>query len=296
MTIGGIQISGEALGAILFAIGGLLTAAGLWVRANAKTVEAKAQVIQAQAQVTLRTAEAELAERLSITDTLKQYSSLLNAQIVINQQLKERADQQEETYQKRLQEKETRDESNYRVLSLTQDRIGQEIQGVLKKRFDTIDTTLSQLPTKVQEQNQSLVTNVFSEIATTVFSELATQLADRFAEITMAQEWYPFPDSADPEWRDEYVKPLVNKVRLYRRPVLSDVSLTDVQISQQGESMEVIQGRKKGWLAVRLLRDDKTPAQYGWLPEHEVTTGVTAIKLATNEQKAVTLNPVTVSP
>lgn len=293
MSIGGIQISAEAIGAILLGFGGVLTAIGIWLRAKAKVVESNAKKLagdakklEAEAQKTLNESQAELGERQAITDTLKQYSALLSQQIVINQQQKERADQQEETYQKRLQEKERRDEQNYRVLQQLQDRHHDELNGVLKRRFDHIDTTLAQLPGKLQEDNKAWVS--------TLLAELVAQFAERFAELTLSQEWYPFPDASDPEWREDYIKPLLTKVRVYRRPVLSDTSLTDVQLTMEGENVEIIQGRKKGWLVVRLVRDKKS--MYGWLPEHEVLTGLNAIKRATGEAAAVVLTPAPASP
>ncbi len=283
MVIGGVQISAETIGAFLFALGGLLTAFAIFIRANAKKIEASAKVVAANAsEIELRStaakaaADAELAERQFIMDAHKR-------QIIINDQLAAQQRQEKELYEKKLADKEAQDESNYRVLQQTQDRIGQEIQGVLKQRFDSVDRKLDELPGKLQEDNKEWVK--------TLVGELVTQMAERFAEFTMAQEWYPFPDVNDPEWREEFVKPLVNKVRLYRRPVLSDASLTDASVMTTGETMEIIQGRKKGWLVVRLPRGTK--ALYGWLPEHEVLTGMNAMKLATGEHSTInTASPI----
>lgn len=276
-SIGEIHISDEAVAAVFFAFGGLLTAFGIWIRAGAKKIEANAKTVEAKAKATVTEAEASYAERVSITQTLNQYSALLQQQITINQQMKERADQQEMTYQKRLAEKEQQDENNYRTLSQTQDRHAAEIQTQIRSRFDAVDRKLDELPSKLQDTSK--------EWLQTMVGELVTQLSERFAEFTMAQEWYPFPDMNDPEWREEFVKPLVGKVRLYRRPVMSETSVTDAVLVATGEMMEVIQGRKKGWLIVRLQRNAK--ALYGWIPEHEVITGLNAVKLATNEQPAV---------
>lgn len=275
---GDIQISAEAIGGILFAIGAILTAYGYWLRARAKKIEAEAEQVKATAIERVNNSTAERNERQAIVDTLKQYSDLLRQQITINQQHKERADQMEATYQKRLADKEARDEANYHTLQQLQDRHHAETHGVLKRRFDTLDETLAALPAKLQEDNKAWVG--------TLVGELVAQLADRFAELTLSQEWYPFPDATDPEWREEFVKPLVGKVRVYRRPVLSDTSLMDVTLMAEGENIEVIQGRKKGWLVVRLLREKR--AYYGWLPEHEVLTGLTAVR-KTSEMAAVTV-------
>lgn len=287
MVILGIHVSDEAVAAILFAIGGLLTAFGVWIRANAKKIEANAKkieanakTVEADAETKVKDAEAEFAERLSLSKTLTQYGELLQSQIIINQQQKERADAAEAAYQKRLEEKEKQDENNYRVLSQTQDRHAAEIHTQLRERFDIVERKLDDLPGKLQEDNK--------EWMKTLVGELVTQMAGQFADLTMSQEWYPFPDVTDPEWHEDFVKPLVNKVRLYRRPVLSEASVTDVVISAGGESMKVIQGRKKRWLLVRLTRDN-TEALYGWLPEHEVLTGLNAARRATGEAQAVTL-------
>lgn len=294
-SIGGIQISTESLNQLAVALAFILFGHGLLMRANAKKIEANAKKIEANAKeieanankinadATIAKAEAEAtaAERLSITQTLSQYSALLQQQITINSQAKERADQQEAIYQKRLLEKEQQDENNYRTLSQTQDRHAAEIQTQLKHRFDLVDRKLDELPNKLQDNSK--------EWLQTVIGELVTQLSERFAEFTMAQEWYPFPDMNDPEWREEFVKPLVGKVRLYRRPVLSETSVTDALIVVTGETMEIIQGRKKGWLIVRLQRNAKV--LYGWLPEHEVLTGLNAVKLATNEVPVVQPSP-----
>ncbi len=288
MADGGIQINAEVLNGVFLAVLGLVAAYAVWVRAKAKTIEARAKTIEAeaanlnaQATKTLNDSVAELNERNTITDTLKQFSSLLNAQIVINQQLKERADQQEELYQKRLAEKEKRDEDNYRVLQQLQDRNHAEIHGVLKTRFDAVDATLASLPARLQEDNKTWVS--------TLVGELVAQMAEKFAEFTLSQEWYPFPDTNDREWREEFVKPLVGKVKIYRRPVMSDTSLTDVLLMAEGENMDIIQGRKKGWLVVRLLREKR--AYYGWLPEHQVLTGLAAVR-KTSEIAAVQTQPV----
>jgi len=295
-SIGGIQISTESLNQLAVALAFILFGLGLLMRANAKKIEANAKEIEANAKkieanankinldakIAMTEAEATAAERMSITKTLNQYSELLQQQITINQQAKDRADQQEAAYQKRLQEKEQQDKNNYRTLSQTQDRHAAEIQTQIRTRFDGVERKIDELPTRLQTSN--------SQLLETAFGELAIQLRDLFAEFRLAQEWYPFPDMNDPEWRDEYVKPIVSKVRLYRRPVLSEASLTDVEIIQTGETMEIIQGRAKGWLIVRLQRNAK--ALYGWLPEHEVLTGLNAVKLATNEHPVITPTPI----
>jgi len=285
VVILGIHVSDEAVAAILFAIGGLLTAFGVWIRANAKKIEANAKkivanakTVEADAETKVKDAEAAFAERMSITEQLKQTGSLLQLQITVNSQLKERADAAEAKYQKRLEEKEKQDKNNYRVLSQTQDRHAAEIQTQLRERFNIVERKLDDLPGKLQDTN--------AEFARTLAGELVTQFADRIAEMTLAQEWYPFPDVNDPEWRVEFVKPMVNKVKLYRRPVLNEASLTDAEIPQTGSSMKIIKGRKKGWIVVR--RIGSTEAQYGWLPDHEVLVGVPAAKVATSELLATT--------
>lgn len=244
-------------------------------KADAEIKVAKVKDELSDSETARKEAEAELAERQFIMDNLKR-------QIAVNDQLSQRLEDEKTLYEKKLTDKEKQDESNYQVLKQTQNRIGQELHGVLVKRFDNIDKTLEALPAKLQDGNKEWVQ--------TLVGELVTQMAERFAEATMAQEWYLFPDAFDPEWREDFVKPLVNKVRLYRRPVLSDNSLTDVTIMPTGETMDIIQGRKKGWLIVRLMRGTK--ALYGWLPEHEVTTGLAALKRATSEaQVAAITNP-----
>lgn len=294
-SIGGIQISTESLNQLAVALAFIMFGLGLLMRANAKKIEANAKKIEANAKeieanankinldakIAMTEAEATAAERMSITKTLNQYSELLQQQITINQQAKDRADQQEAAYQKRLQEKEQQDENNYRTLSQTQDRHAAEIQTQIRTRFDGVERKIDALPTRLQTSN--------SQLLETAFGELAIQLRDLFAEFRLAQEWYPFPDMNDPEWREEFVKPLVGKVRLYRRPVLSETSVTDALIVATGETMEIIQGRKKGWLIVRLQRNAKV--LYGWLPEHEVLTGLNAVKLATNEVPVVQPSP-----
>jgi len=279
VEIAGVRISDEAIGALLFAIGGLLTAFGIWIRASSKKIEANAKEIEAGAVAKASSAEAELAERLSVTNSLKQYGELLQSQITINQQLKERADQQETAYQKRLEEKEKQDENNYHVLSQTQDRHAQEIQTQLQNRFDRVEKKIDDLPGKLQADTKEWVQ--------TIVAEVATQIAERFAEMTMAQEWYPFPDVNDPEWKEDFVKPLINRVRLYRRPVSSESSLTDAEVPQTGTTMKIIKGRKRGWLVVRRVGGSDT--QYGWLPEHEVLVGMSAVKKATGEAMAVAI-------
>ena len=282
MQIGSVQISAETIGTLIGALGFILVSLGLILRANAKRVEANAKKIMAEAKsieteanVLSTSAQAELAERQFIMDAHKR-------QITINDQLNERLDKEKRLYETRLADKEKKDESNYRVLSKVFDRHSQEIHDVLKKRFDRIDSTLAEIPSKILDGNK--------EWSQTMMGELAATLADLLATSMMAQEWYPFPDMNDPEWREEFVKPLVSKVRLYRRPVLSEASLTDAQILGTGETMEIIQGRKKGWL----VRDKKS--MYGWLPEHEVLTGLNAMKLSTNEISIVnTTNPVPVT-
>jgi len=273
MEANGFGILMSILAIIGMGIGVWATRAKNESSAKLKEVEATsterisvAEISVADAETARREAEAQLAERQFIVDSHKR-------QIVINDQLNDRLTNEKELYEKRLADKEKQDEDNYQVLKKTQDRIGAEIQGVLKQRFDKIDNTLNDLPGKLQNDNKEWVQ--------TLVGELVTQMAERFAEFTMAQEWYPFPDFNDPEWREDFVKPLVNKVRLYRRPVLSDASLSDVSIMPTGETMEIIQGRKKGWLVVRLPRGTK--ALYGWLPEHEVMTGVAALKRTTSE-------------
>jgi len=263
MVIFGIHVSEETVASAAFAIIGFLIAINIWIRARSKKIEA-------DAKVKVEMAQAELAERKFVMDSHKR-------QITINDQLNDRLDKEKALYEKRLADKEKKDESNYRVLSKVFDRHSQEIHDVLKKRFDRIETTLAEMPGKLQDGNK--------EWLQTAMGELAVQLADIFASSTMAQDWYPFPDANDPEWREEFVKPLVSKVRLYRRPVLSDASLTDAAILSSGETMEIIQGRKKGWLVVRLPRGSK--ALYGWLPEHEVLTGMNAVKLATGESAII---------
>lgn len=182
MDIAGIHVSDEAVAAILFAIGGLLTAIGglltafgVWIRANAKKIEANAKkieanakTVEADAETKVKDAEAAFAERMSITEQLKQTGSLLQLQITVNSQLKERADAAEAKYQKRLEEKEKQDENNYRVLSQTQDRHAAEIHTQLRERFDIVERKLDDLPAKLQDTN--------AEFARTLAGELVTNL------------------------------------------------------------------------------------------------------------------------
>jgi hypothetical protein len=149
-----------------------------------------------------------------------------------------------------------------------------------------IETKIDALPGKLQEDNKQFVQ--------TLVGELITQIADRFSEMTLAQEWYPFPDVSDPEWSEEYIKPLVNRVRLYRRPVSSDSSLTEVEIPATGTTMEIIRGRKKGWIVVR--RTNGAKAEYGWLPDYQVLVGMQAVRRATGEMAAVAVPAASLNP
>lgn len=288
MVVAGLHISEEVIMGALLLIIGLLTSFNLILRARAKKMDAEAKRIAAYAkkiedesEIKVKEAEAALSERLSLANTLNQYGDLLNKQIVINQQQKERTDDAERRWRKRLAIGERRAEQNYRVLSRTQDRHAAELHTHFESRFDGIEKKIDELPTKLQADTKEWIQ--------TVVAEVAAQIAERFAEVTLAQEWYPFPDMSDPEWQAEFVKPLVNKVRLYRRPVSSESSATDVEIPQAGSNMKIIKGRKKGWLVVR--RDEGTigGAFYGWVLEHEVLTGMTAIKRATGEAAAVAM-------
>jgi len=286
MVIAGFHISDEAIIAAAMAVIGLLGAWNLRSRARTKVIEADAETIKADAQVKIKDAEAKLAESLSLTKTLAAVGDMLQAQITINDQLKQRADADVITWEKKLAEKEKQDEQNYRTLSQAQDRHAAELHTHFRSRFDVIETKIDALPGKLQEDNKQFVQ--------TLVGELITQIADRFSEMTLAQEWYPFPDVSDPEWREEYVKPLVKSVRLYRRPVSTDSSLTDVEIPQSGTTMEIIRGRKKGWLVVR--RTSGTKAEYGWLPDYQVLVGMQAVRRATGEMAAVTVPAASLEP
>ena len=286
MVIGSIHISEEVIMATLMLLIGVLGTLNLRARGRAKMAEAKAEQLKAQARTIMadadtkvKLAEAELAERLSLAKTLTQYGQILDRQIIVNQQNKERADASDVSWQKKLDEKEKRDESNYQTLSKTQDRHAAELHEHFKQRFDQIDRKVDDLPSRLADGNK--------EFARTIAGEFVAQIGALFNEVTMAQEWYPFPDVNDPEWQDEFVKPLVNRVRLYRRPVSSESSVTDIEIPQAGSNMKIIKGRKKGWLVVRRASD--ADSVYGWVLEHEVLIGMAAVKRATGEALAVAL-------
>ncbi len=286
MVIAGTHINDEVIIAAAMALIGLLTALNISIRAKAKKIEADAETVKSDSQVKVKAAEGQLAEQLSLASTLKQFGDILQQQITINDQLKQRADADEVTREKKLAEKEKQADNNYHTLSQAQDRHAAELHSHFRSRFDVIETKIDALPGKLQEDNKQFVQ--------TLVGELITQIADRFSEMTLAQEWYPFPDVSDPEWSEEYIKPLVNRVRLYRRPVSSDSSLTEVEIPATGTTMEIIRGRKKGWIVVR--RTNGAKAEYGWLPDYQVLVGMQAVRRATGEMAAVAVPAASLNP
>lgn len=232
-----------------------------------------------------------------IADARKEVMSAETAQKKAEAEIKERDDLfgmiKELTGQNKEQTKQGKDfldslgkireekEADYQTLKNLNDSNTQIVVSEVQKAHSAVIAEIRALDTTIQTSKNNWIE--------TVAAEFASVLASKFNEQMMLQTQYPFPSSSDPDWIEDFVKPIVNHAWLYNRPLASEGTRSPVEIKAEGENLELIRGWKKDWIAVRFARGNK--AVFGWVQEHEIRIGLAAIRSTGETPVVTTLNP-----
>mgnify|MGYP000865273129 CR=1 FL=1 len=244
----------------------LLAIVGVWVYSSRTQIKTKAEQQEMDNKLRLQDAESRLSRQNA---EIRERSELLG---MIRELTK-----QGQTFLASLDKMEEQKEEDYKVLKhVVEDgtrNVLTEIknaEGRFVKRIDELDASLG---TKSTEWIQ------------TVASEFAVTLANKFNEVIAQQSNYPFPTPNDPEWHGDFMKALVTHAHVYDRTIATEANRIGVEIATEGQNVELIRGWKKDWIGVRFVHNGKPI--WGWVQEHEVVVGKTAVKLATSEVTVV---------
>lgn len=224
--------------------------------------ESRLKQVETDAQIKIDAARADLDERAFIREQLK-------AQIKLNEQHQlERAQ-----YDKRLAEKETKDEANYRVVGNVQRDTNIQIANLVNA-ISTMNRSLIEkidlLPSRITNGNADSLTSFAKSMA----AETGAVIAQQFAIQNLDRDLFPFPDPEDPAWKEEWVIPITPEPTLHKQPYFNDaVKLHKpcAQIVPGGERVRLIRNRIKGWVTIYKQGDDAHC--WGWLPEHCIKIG-----------------------
>lgn len=265
---------------VIFAILAILgTVVGVWATNSKRHTEVETQSQLAEIKIKLSDAENDAAD----SDTARKKAEA---------EIKERADLLEmikglskggADFLLSLQEIRKEKEADYETLKAIADTNAQIMVSEVQKSREAIISEIKALDTAIQISK----TNTIEMVAT----EFAAVFASKLNEQMVLQTQYPFPSSSDPDWVEDFVKPIVSHSWIYNRPYATEDTRSQVELKNEGQNVELIRGWKKDWLAVRFVAGNK--AVFGWVQEHEVRIGLTAIRLITGENPTVNLNPAT---
>lgn len=271
---------GELPSEIVLAVLGVLgTVIGAWGYSMRKAADARVTAVAAQledAETRRKQIEAEAAQAGALMQMFQQ-------QIEINRQNADQA----KTWAQALQEKEDKDESNYKTLRLLQDEntryLAQAIVDGARETRKANEDAARQLAELIGDMSRRVVQAVEAlpprlesstqETMKAFAAEIGLVMAQQIALHQLGQDLAPFPDASDPGWIEETLKPLVpGSARLRKRPLFDDRALvmSDMAvIAPEGEKVRLIRGRLKDWLIVMKPSASGLPA-WGWLPENSV--------------------------
>lgn len=232
-------------------------------------VKAEADTMVAKAQGELRRAEADIQEKAGLLNMIKELTQYNREQ-----------SRQNRDFLIGMKRLKAAREQDYKTLKAVYDDNAQLILTEVQLVKSAVNTSKSEIMTRVDTLDTSLQSwqkNSIQEVA----SEFAAVLAAKFQEKVFLQEQYPFPALDDPEWIEDFIKPLVSHVHVYRRPFANDTTRMTFELLAEGENISLYRGWRKDWLAVSFTRGRK--GVFGWVQEHEVLVGLPAAKLATSE-------------
>lgn len=254
------MISNEQL---LVAVIGLLLAAGY--------------VMRRWADATLVKANADLEAVKSDATTMNSIMTALHEQVEINRQQNARDKRWRRIM---LEEREARREG-YNVIRGVQNdtntvlvNLYNAVQGQPDIIVEKLGTTLPAVMMGILEQTKV----AYHQEMTSLVGELGEVLRQKLAFDRFSYETARFPAADDPEWREDWITPLVPELILHRSPSYDDdarLRKPCARINPTGEQVKLITGRYPEWLVVK--KAEKVPDGdmecWGYLPANKVKLG-----------------------
>lgn len=252
-----MQITGEmvilVLGLVGTVLGALANNSRVKTKARADQLVQAAEADKLEAEARLKQiadsgaverakAEANLRQTEALSQQMQHTGQMLNAQLVINQQLTDK----------------------YNGIRIAQD-------SGMERLWYHIDETGRKILAAVENIPSATVAG-FTADSVGAFAEalgkqmgvvLAAELAKRDAE----RDMHPFPEAEDTAWEARFIVPKHDAVQMYKRPQVSDLVLLQKpcsRIAVEGETVRLIAGRVPGWYAV--VKADC----WGWLIERSI--------------------------
>lgn len=148
-----------------------IAAAAEGIKAEAEKTKAEAERIKAEAEKIKIDAETRLTREKSEASQGQQLMQLFQQQITINQQSQE----DRERWWKELQNKEKRDESNYRILERTQQDNTQMLLTEIQNQSKSVAASIQAIPVQVQEANGEFVKALSAKIIAFIADEFEKQ-------------------------------------------------------------------------------------------------------------------------
>lgn len=218
-----------------------------------KKAEAESEALRNDSQARLKKTEGEVASEATLLTMFQQ-------QVTIN---KQNADLQA-AWLKALQDKEERDERNYKVLKGLQDSNTQTLMTEIRNQSKNIKTAIQLIPAIVQKASLDVVNTVATEMAIKIVEQMAIQsIKSEFLR-------FPFPD--DPGWEDVMLLAIKEDVMLKKSPQYGDeVTLP----APKGKTYthpfaaRIIRNRIPGWWIVEKKQNGDPPG-YGYVEERWV--------------------------
>lgn len=266
VLIGLIAIASTGLGGWVYILKRKADAALEKARADKREADARAEQIESEAKARLLQVQSETSQSQNIMKLFEQ-------QIIINQQ----SQKDREVWWEALEKKEKRDESNYRVLADGLRDVGTMVMTEVQVQSRRLAERIDSIPAKIQNANSIAL----GDFAKTLAGEMAVVIVEQFERHKIGAEMYPFPDPDDPDWRDEMIVPLGDKVTIRKEPRFWDNALLQkpcAEIAKEGEKLRVITGRMKDWVIVDKIASGERC--WGWLKAKDVRVGEAEKQLA----------------
>lgn len=226
-------------------IGTIMVAISYWVKRDADTKYTEAQSVFKMIQGLQQNIASQQKSINALYTTLAQYAQIIR--------YKERAS-----------------ERNYQLNRRTIDDNAEILMQHVSRQGRNLVAEIARLPAHLETS----FIEITRQIAFTVGAEIGAAMSREFAMKNVERKLYPFPDSDDPRWRDDYITPTVPDVVLHKEPYFDDdvrLRKSCSKIAPVGENVRLIE--EPSIKAVAVYKVENEVPCYGWLPEYSVRIG-----------------------